>query len=756
MADSFSRLEDSILFLICEASNGWGHSDLGAKKNCHLSTISYSSLMAECEIKEQDFTGGAAESFGNLFGPDTIRELREKIFSKESQVLSEGRHRVVAIDLEHDGQSLPVVVKVFGKQGGWKDRYDRSRGTKAARSYRAARFLQKHDVGTPEPIAYIDRWEGSRLVESYYFSRYVTDLRSFKDHLLQIYRDQPECDHFVALITHVAQAMRRMHDAGFVHHDLGNQNMEFRQGSGSHWDPVQILDLNRGRIYEELSDAHRALDFARLRLPSKFLVILYLMYWGEKKPPAAFVRALEKHRRRFRWWAMSRKMRHPFRAPPNHGYPEVQDIWIWDSQSAQAAITMMRPERKKHYPRGRHLAVAATTLKYGFGIWKKYQEVLPEAFQKEVSLSGKIGMSLEACDLDVDRQLEYLEPLGKIPVLVRFCHHESEDVWLKTSALVSDLHEKGHDVMLALLQDRKAVTDPASWAYFLKFVISRTAGKVSLIEVSHAVNRMKWGVHSAKEQGQLWEPLVPLMKEYPQLKISGPSCIDFEYHYILSALEEVPEGLHFSALSHHLYVDRRGAPENLQGKFGTVEKCALLKAIAIRAKTCDSRVVVSEVNWPLEGTGIYSPVTASFPRPNEPEHHLHVSAEDYGYFMLRYLVLTLCSGYVDQVFWWRLVAHGFGLVDERAEGGWRGRPGFEMLGHFLKLLGSARFVEKLETREDVYALRFEAEGQEVVMAWCNGGTDAGELGFEFSKVLDVYGDQSADFVLSDAPVYLVR
>jgi hypothetical protein len=65
-------------------------------------------------------------------------------------------------------------------------------------------------------------------------------------------------------------------------------------------------------------------------------------------------------------------------------------------------------------------------------------------------------------------------------------------------------------------------------------------------------------------------------------------------------------------------------------------------------------------------------------------------------------------------------------------------------------------VEKLETREDVYALRFEAEGQEVVMAWCNGGTDAGELGFEFSKVLDVYGDQAADFVLSDAPVYLVR
>ena len=84
------------------------------------------------------------------------------------------------------------------------------------------------------------------------------------------------------------------------------------------------------------------------------------------------------------------------------------------------------------------------------------------------------------------------------------------------------------------------------------------------------------------------------------------------------------------------------------------------------------------------------------------------------------MVITVCSGFVDQIYWWRLVAHGFGLIDERGEGGWRGRIGFKMLCVFLEQLGTATFVEKLETEGEVYALRFERENDEVTMMWCNG------------------------------------
>ena len=62
-----------------------------------------------------------------------------------------------------------------------KDRYDFRKGSKAERSFKAATFLKSRGVGTPQPIAYFDCWEGSRLVESFYLSDYVESLVSFKE-----------------------------------------------------------------------------------------------------------------------------------------------------------------------------------------------------------------------------------------------------------------------------------------------------------------------------------------------------------------------------------------------------------------------------------------------------------------------------------------------------------------------------------------------------------------------------------------------
>ncbi len=140
---------------------------------------------------------------------------------------------------------------------------------------------------------------------------------------------------------------------------------------------------------------------------------------------------------------------------------------------------------------------------------------------------------------------------------------------------------------------------------------------------------------------------------------------------------------------------------------------------------CDDRVVISEVNWPLVRTGTWSPVTATYKHPNAPENPLSVSEFEYGVFVLRYLVIVICSGFVEQVYWWRIVADGFGLVDERIEGEWRKRDGFRMLQVFLEQLGSATFVEKLETEEEVYTLRFEGEDDQIIMLWCNGRSFAG-------------------------------
>jgi len=672
------------------------------------------------ELGQGSFSGEIRENLFASLDQAWLAKLGKRVLSEEKGLLSEGRHRVVVIEL---GEGMKLAVKAFGKQGKLKDRYDRKRGSKASRSFRAAAFLKEAGAGTPEPLGYAERWEGAVLRESYYFSAYLEGLSSFKDELVKIYREQPECDRLVSLLEHVAPAIRRMHDAGFWHRDLGNQNIELEpQEEGETWGRVNFIDLNRGRMGPPLGMKERAQDFSRIRVPGAFFEILLKLYW-EGHPPKKFLIPMEKLRRRFRLWEASRRWRHPFRkAQRGPGLREIRghDTWVWDHRSAQASVMLNRAERRKAHPNTKYLHLAKSVLAAARPVLREYRTLLPQAFSKRVPLAGKIGVGLEMADLDLAPQLAFLEELGPIPVLLRFCHHEGEERWRESLAALRELREKGHPVRVAILQDRRAVLEPESWASFLGLVLPALAGVVEGVEICHAVNRSKWGIHTPEEQAQLLEPVVKISGRYPELKITGPACIDFEYHFVLSALDKTPEGLRYDALSHHLYVDRRGAPENKQGKFGTVEKCALLKAIASYSPHCEDRVIISEVNWPVKGSGIYSPVDATFMLSDQKENHLNVSEQDYGNFMLRYLVLALCSGFIDQVNWWRLVSHGFGLVDERADGGWTARPAFQMLKFFLETLGEATFVEKLATASGVYALRFETAQGEVVMGWANG------------------------------------
>ena len=83
--------------------------------------------------------------------------------------------------------------------------------------------------------------------------------------------------------------------------------------------------------------------------------------------------------------------------------------------------------------------------------------------------------------------------------------------------------------------------------------------------------------------------------------------------------------------------------------------------------------------------------------------------------MLRFLALTVCSGHVQEVYWWRLSARGYGLVDDQND--FEPRPAFKALQFFLHLLGNAIFVKKHETAADCYLLEFSRGAERILMAW---------------------------------------
>lgn len=711
-------------------------------------------------VSREGFDGKAREDWLACLDEGRLSRLREEVETATDRVLARGRHQVVVLDFEHGGRTQAVAVKYFGRQPGWKDRYDRRRGSKAARSFQAAIFLQSQGIATPSPLAYFERWEGNRLVESFYLSAYLGELQSFKSKLLQLYESNGPCADLVNLLKEVGATMRRMHDAGFCHRDLGNQNIELLldQASGQH--EVYFLDLNRSRIREKLSLRERAQDFSRLQLTSAFLEILIRIYW-ESKTPAGFAQKVAKQRRHFRWWQNSRRLRHPIKslrkARKNRNRPasRQKDIWIWDDRSAQASIIHKRADRRKNRSWMNHGKIAFSSIRAIWAIRQSYQAHMERAFRGNIAMSDRVGMSLEPNGLDFERQMELLGQLGKIPVLLRFGHHEGKTQWDRTLGYVDQLHRRGHPIMLAILQDRRAVLEPESWTNFLEYLFKHIAGKVQTVEIGHVINRVKWGIHNLKEYRELMRSVVTLREQYPEIQIAGPACIDFEPHHTLAALDNLPHGLRLSALSHHLYVDRRGAPENRQGPFGTVEKAALVKAVATHSKRCGDSVIVSEVNWPLLYTGEWSPVAASYMPKDAKGSRVHVSEEQYGCFMIRYLALVLCSGFVERVYWWRLVAHGFGLVDELDSDGWRERIAFKMLRTFLHQLGQATFVEKLETPEGVYALRFERQDDQVVLLWCNGRKYNGPWPLCSKRALDAEGRDIELSEVGEEPIYLV-
>ncbi|MCK6460950.1 MAG: hypothetical protein L6Q95_13790, partial [Planctomycetes bacterium] len=337
------------------------------------------------------------------------------------------------------------------------------------------------------------------------------------------------------------------------------------------------------------------------------------------------------------------------------------------------------------------------------------RRLIGECYRKPVAMSDRIGMTVSPTRETWDKELPLLQGLGRLPVLARYYAHESEREWQFTTAALRALHADGWKVSVALVQDRRAVADPSRWDAFVKAVLGGLGGIAEWIEPAHAINRVKWGIWSLREYERLLAPFAAMPR------VMGPAINDFELPHAAAALR----ARKFDALSLHLYVDRRGAPENRQGKYDALDKFALARALSERGG-CGGRVIVSEVNWFLRDKGYAHPF-APYATPGL-SHEWDVDEETYADYMLRYYLHAICSGMVERVYWWRLAARPFGLVDPE---GWHARPAYHALREFLARFGRSTFVERLPSEEGVYLLRFREPDQ--VVGFRAGGEQRAEF-----------------------------
>ncbi|MDH3403031.1 MAG: lipopolysaccharide kinase InaA family protein [Acidobacteriota bacterium] len=641
-----------------------------------------------------------------------------------------GRNYLYSVDLETTSGPIEVVVKQFRNRG-WRARWRRRvEGSKAEKSWRVARYLSEHGVPTPEPLLLVesDDPEGpslfvSRRIRDGFESRYF--FRALNAGLEGERFPEVDVDE---LLRSLGATLRRMHEAGVWHRDVSVGNLLLSHPDGGRLE-VYVVDLNRARVGQPLGIERRTRDLCRLRIFEGAHQDTFLRaYWHGREAGFGFKRGL--YRLYHRGFLIRNRLKAWLRSPlsglaPRRAYAHIpappvaagaRDRVAWDHLSDQPHQHAGRLRRlgvrlADAGAHGREMAACVAALPRIAASYRRLSRRRPPA---PLPFTG-LGVALRPWPSAPGELLAAVEGLGVEHVLLRLhpwaADHDDEE------ALARELRDRGYELAFTLPQNRDLVRDPGRWRAALGELARRFAPLGSSFQIGQAVNRSKWGVWRYDEYETLVAGAREAFAPYPEVRLLGPSVIDFEY-YATAALLNMRwrEGLALDGVASLLYVDRRGAPENRQLGLDTVGKVTLLKAIAETARNSGAASWITEVNWPLR-EGPHSPAG----------RRVSVDEESQASYLVRYYLLALCTGLVERVYWWQLVARGYGLMAPDA-GGLVPRPAYRALSTLAAQLTGGEFRGALAAPPGAFLYDFgDREGRRRIVGWSADGPRQADL-----------------------------
>ena len=632
-----------------------------------------------------------------------------------------GRNYLYTADMKGASGVVPVVVKQFRNQG-WRKKLERHlRGSKATRSWRVAKELLRAGIETPEPIALVesDRADGP----SFFIARLLDEACEVREFFRRL-NSEPDPGPFpdvkpLDFLDQLGRHARSLHDAGIIYRDLSMGNV--LSISGGPEPKLSVVDFNRARIHQRTGVWRRTRDICRQPVLKPEHRAAFLQgYWGAVPARWSFkwwfyglsVDAyIAKHV--FKRWLRRINLRrehthrggHHDHLPPAPEKAGKRDLAVWDHLSDQPHQHAGRWSKRwiRLVDSPHHVADFAVVAASAPRIWARFRRLQRELHSTPVIMDG-IGLCLRPWPDDPEAHLNAVEALGVKKILLRLhpweANHDAEE------ALARELHSRGCDLVFALPQIRDLVTDLGRWQASVEELGERFAPYGRGFQIGQAVNRSKWGIWTRTEYVRLFQRAAEVLRRIDGAELLGPAVIDFEFQITAAVANHKAEGVHFDVLSSLLYVDRRGAPENRQLGFDTTDKVLLLKAIADTGRNTTGRSWVTEVNWPL-WEGPHSPAGNT----------VAVSEEAQADYLVRYYLLTLASGAVERVYWWRMIARGYGLIAPESDGTLRRRPSWHALKTLNAELGAATFTGELAEPENTWLYRFKRGDDTVIVAW---------------------------------------
>jgi len=675
-----------------------------------------------------------------------------------------GRNYLYSVRLEATGGPVPAVVKQFRNQS-WRQRLDRRlKGSKAERSWRIAVPMWRAGLPTPQPLMWLEsrRADGPSLFVSRQISgateaRYL--FRALKAGTVE--REFPDLD-VAGFAAALGRLIRRLHDADFWHRDLSIGNVLLTGELNEGVPDLLVIDLNRARRKTRLTVSQRTRDLCRLGFPDANLGARMLTaYWVGRERGESFKRALYRTYRaaylirvesrkglRDRWRSLSASL---FGRKPHVHIPAaaegaaVRDKSVWDTLSDQPHQHASRSERLRvrMVDIGTHARAIGVALAALPRARRRYRELIADLWSEPVSWPG-VGVAVGPESATAEELLEGLSNVGARHVLLRL--HPWDESWDASEALARELSQHGVDLAFALPQVRDLVRDPARWKAAITEIGERFLPFGNRFQIGQAINRSKWGVWNYREYTELATVAAQCLRQAGPVELLGPAVIDFEPHAMAAAMN-YPGAARFDIASSLLYVDRRGAPENEQQGYETLGKVALMRAISETAREAAERLWITEVNWPL-WEGPHSPAGKT----------VSVDEERQADYLVRYYIPVLASGLAERVYWWQLVARGYGLIDPR-EDKLRPRPSYHALKTLAAQLEGTRAHGPIPSPENTLLHRFtHSELGELLVGWSLEGDVAVELPGAAERLVSRDGEEAAatesHVTLDSSPQYI--
>jgi len=649
-----------------------------------------------------------------------VRRLTDPSAAVES--LHWGRNYLYTARLATTGGPIEVAVKQFQNQGLVKGLQRRIRGSKAERSWTASLELRRLGVATPEPVLLAE--SGRADGPSFFLTRRLTGACEVRHFFRRLNHsgdagDFPEVDP-EQLLEQLGRFCRELHDRGVWYRDLSMGNVlaeRLEDGSIA----LLLVDCNRARVGRRLGVWRRCRDSCRFPIDRREHRDAFLGgYWGEVPGTLEFRRWFWiasmagfrfKHAVKGRLKSIRLRRRHSRGGTHHPHIPDaaagaaVRDKAVWDHLSDQPHQHAGKWEKLaiRIADGADHLRGIVTVAASAPSVWRRYRG-LAAALYQHPSVFGGVGIAVRPWPGDPEAHLEALGDLGAKPVLLRL-HPWEEDREVERR-LADELHRRGYDLAFAVPQIRDLVRDRERWRAAIEEIAEVFTPYGRVFQVGQAPNRSKWGLWTRGEFIDLFLEAAEILRRKGGVEVIGPAVIDFEYQHTIALVNRRVPGLSFDALSALLYVDRRGAPENTQLGLDTVGKVVLLRAISEVGRNTSGRCWITEVNWPLL-EGPHSPAGRA----------ASVDEEAQADYLVRYYLMTIGTGLVERVFWWRLVARGYGLISTDSDGGLRRRPAFAAMRTLIRELVGSSFEGPLDAPERGYLYRFTRGEDDVVVGW---------------------------------------